>query len=326
MVEAPFPFTAVAGLANPGSDGELSVRVSRDGRVWSAEVTLPDEEPNPSLDERGQPHRFSLDRVSSLYFPNSAGGPARFLAFTYKGGVKPPTRVTFHFIDAGTSPERPSRSHSDTEDAPAHPLKPAIVSRAAWGARPPKYPYTLTLAKHLAVHHTAGIGDGLAQTTEQCAAQVRAIQAFHQDTRDWNDVGYSYLICGTGDVFQAREDDDDATDVWGAHDGFNRGSMSVSLMGYFHPPYNQIPSEPMMGSLIQTLAWMADIRAIDPLDSSLYEAYGAVRTNIYGHREVRATECPGDTIFALKDSVRSAVAEVLVRFREDAGPTAISRK
>jgi hypothetical protein len=323
VVEAPFPFSAVAVLANPSSDGDLTVRVSADGREWSDPARVPDDAPNPPLNERGQAHRFALDRVSSLYFPGSGPHvPARFLAFEFVNARNPPARVTLHFIDAGASPERPARSR--TSDS-GHPLKPPLVSRAAWGARPPKYPYSLTLAKHLAIHHTAGVSDGVAATTEECAAQVRAIQAFHQDTRDWNDVGYSYLICGTGEVFQAREDDDDATDVWGAHDGFNRGSMSVSLMGYFHPPYDQAPSPPMLDSLVRTLAWMADLRSIDPLDESLYEAFGGVRTNIYGHREVRATECPGDTVFAMKDSLRIAVAATLEQYRNPI-PPGVSRR
>ena len=110
------------------------------------------------------------------------------------------------------------------------------------------------------------------------------------------------------------------TDVWGAHDGFNRGSMSVSLMGYFHPPYNQPPTRAMLDSLVRTLAWMAAIRGVDPRGESLYEAFGEVRTNIYGHREVRATDCPGDTIFAMKDTLRSAVAETLELFRSPASP------
>ena len=319
MVEAPFPFTVVAALANAGSDGELSVRVSRDGVVWSGPTVVPDDDPNPPLNERGQPHRFALDRVSALYFTPAAGGPARFLAFEFAGARNPPDRVTFHFIDASTSPKRPVRSRTAVDEPGLHPLKPALVSRADWGARPPKYAYSYTLAKHLAIHHTAGIGDGLASTTDECAAQVRSIQVFHQDSRGWNDVGYSYLVCGTGEVFQAREDDDDATDVWGAHDGFNRGSMSVSLMGYFHPPYNHVPSAAMMESLARTLAWVADLREVDPLDSSLYEAFGSVRSNIYGHREVRATDCPGDTIFALKDSVRSWVAGLLAEYRNRDG-------
>lgn len=319
IVEAPFPFTAVAALANAGSDGALSVRVSRDGVLWSRPAVVPDDDPNPPLNERGQAHPFALDRVSVLFFPQAPGGPARFLAFEFTGARNPPDRVAFHFIDAGAPPKRPSRSRAAVDEPGLHPLKPALVSRADWGARPPKYPYSYTLAKHFAIHHTAGLGDGLASTTDQCAAQVRAIQVFHQDSRGWNDVGYSYLVCGTGEVFQAREDDDDATDLWGAHDGFNRGSMSVSLMGYFHPPYNQVPSAAMMDSLARTLAWMADLRGADPLDSSLYEAFGSVRTNIYGHREVRATDCPGDTIFALKDGVRAWVAGLLAHYRNGDG-------
>ena len=328
VVEAPFAFTAVAALMNPGSDGALFVRTSADGKAWSAESLLPDDASNQGLDERGHAHPFALDRVSALHFPRrERGGNPRFLAFGFRDATNPPSRVAFHFIDAGLSPEPPARSQAikraPAADAPqpgAHPLKPALVLRHQWGARPPKYAYTLTVADHLAVHHTAGVGDGLAATTDECAAQARAIQVFHQDSRGWNDVGYSYLICGTGEVFQAREDDDDMTDVWGAHDGFNRGSMSVSLMGYFHPPYNQSPTRAMLDSLVRTLAWMAAIRGVDPRGESLYEAFGEVRTNIYGHREVRATECPGDTIFAMKDTLRSAVAETLELFRSPASP------
>ena len=328
VVEAPFAFTAVAALANTGSDGALFVRTSVDGKTWSAESFLPDDEPNQPFDERGGVQPFALDRVSALHFPPANGAAPRFLAFGFRDATNPPSRVAFHFIDAGASPE-PRMQSLGYKAAPGsaaatgldvHLLKPALVLRDQWGARPPKYEYTLTIADHLAVHHTAGVGDGLAATTEECAAQVRAIQVFHQDSRGWNDAGYSYLICGTGEVFQAREDDDDATDVWGAHDGFNRGSMSVSLLGYFHPPYNQIPSPLMLDSLIETLAWMADLRGVDPWGESLYEAFGAVRTNIYGHREVRATDCPGDTIFAMKDVIRASVAETLARFRSGATP------
>lgn len=323
IVEAPFAFTAVAALMPAGSDGELFVRVSADGQVWSPAKYVPDDEPIAPLDERGRALPLALDRASSLYFPKLVGtARPRFIAFEFRNAKAAPASVTLHFIDAGSTPPRAprggGRSGSLTlqDEVPvAHPLKPAIIRRDAWGARPQKYEYTLTLAGHLAIHHTAGVFDGLAATTEECAAQMRGIQAFHQDSRGWNDIGYSYLICGTGEIFEGREDEDDATDVWGAHDGFNRGSMSVSLMGYFHPPYNQVPSEPQLDTLVRTFAWMAEIRGIDPLDASLYEAFGGVQTNIYGHREVRATECPGDILFALKDSVRARVAEALSVFR-----------
>lgn len=314
IVEAPHTFTAVAFLAEASSDGRMFVRVSADGRDWSVERELPDEAANDALDERGRAHPFALDRVSALYFP---AAPARFVAFQYRGASRAPARVTAHFIDAGAAA---LRVQSEAGDPAGHPLKPPLVRRAEWGARPPRYAYTLTLARHLAIHHTAGVADGQAATREQCAAEVRAIQAFHQDSRGWNDIGYSYLVCSTGDVFQGREDDDDATDIWGAHDGFNDGSMSVSLLGYYHPPYNQVPSPAMMEALAATLAWMAAIRDVDPWGESLYPAFGAVRTNIYGHREVRATDCPGDIVFAIKDVIRALVAERLAALTSQTTP------
>lgn len=312
VVEAPHGFTAVAFLSDPSSDGQLVIRVSADGRRWSEERTLPDEPPNGLLDERGGAAPFPGDRVSALCFPRN---PARFVAFQFRGATRQPSRVTAHFID---SPAGRLRSRSDVDAPPSHPLKPALVRRIEWGARAPKYAYTLTSARLLAIHHTAGVTDGLVSTLEECAAQARAIQAFHQDSRGWNDIGYSYLICPTGDVLQAREDDDDATDIWGAHDGFNDGSMSVSLLGYYHPPYNQLPSPAMVDALIGVLTWMSAIRGIDPLGDSLYPAFGSVVSNVYGHREVRATDCPGDIVFAMKGAVRVAVAERLAAFANPA--------
>ncbi len=315
VIEAPFEFTAIAALLSAGSDGELWVRTSGDGRAWSSATHLPDDEPNSPYDEQGRAHRFGSDRVSALHFVPAA--LARFVSLEIRNARRPAARVTLHFIDARASGEvrNPVLGRTTDDPAPPHPLKPLMVRRDAWGARASRYAYSFTRAGHLAFHHTAGVSDGLAATTEECAAQVRAIQVFHQESRGWNDVGYSYLVCGTGEVFQGREDDEDATDVWGAHDGFNRGSMSVSLLGYFHPPYSQTPTEPMMESLIRTLAWMSDLRGIDPLEASLYEAFGAVRTNIYGHREVRPTDCPGNLIFARKDEIRLRVAEILSEYR-----------
>ncbi len=169
------------------------------------------------------------------------------------------------------------------------------------------------MAGHIAFHHTATIEDWSARTWEECAARVRAIQAFHMDTNGWNDLGYAYVICKHGHVFQAREDDDDATDVQGAHDGFNRGSTGISVLGYFHPPVDHQPTAAQVSSLVDLMAWIAGRRGIDPLGRGLYEAFGAPVDNVYGHREVKATDCPGDRLFALKELIRASVAERLLR-------------
>lgn len=61
------------------------------------------------------------------------------------------------------------------------------------------------------------------------------------------------------------------------------------------------------------MAWIAGRRGIDPLGRGLYEAFGAPVDNVYGHREVKATDCPGDHLFALKEVIRESVAERLLR-------------
>ena len=128
--------------------------------------------------------------------------------------------------------------------------------------------------------------------------RLRAIQAFHMGTNGWNDIGYAWAVCPHGDVFQAREDDDDTTDVQGAHDGFNRGSTGITLFGYFHPPVNHHPTEAQLSALVDLVAWIARLREIDPLGRSSYEAFGAPVDNVYGHREVKETSCVVDSASA----------------------------
>jgi hypothetical protein len=191
--------------------------------------------------------------------------------------------------------------------------RPRIFTRAEWGARPPRTGYTFTLAGHVGIHHTATVEDFAASTWEECAARVRAIQTYHIDTQGWNDIGYAYVVCKHGDIFQAREDDDDTTDVQGAHDGFNRGSSGISAFGYFHPPVDHQPTEAQLSAIVQLAAWIASRRGIDPLGRSLYAAFGAPVDNVYGHREVSATACPGDHLFARMDALRTAVGELVLR-------------
>jgi hypothetical protein len=245
-------------------------------------------------------------------------------------------RVSFHVIDPGSAEPGDSPVSLREEEAPAAPAssagvtprgirvaapppeipvpvsrakKPPVASRAAWGARPPRAGYTYTLAGHLGFHHTATVEDWSAETWDECAARLRAIQTYHMDTNGWNDVGYAYVICRHGDVFQAREDDDDTSDVQGAHDGLNKGSAGISLFGYFHPPVNHQPTDAQVSSLVDLMAWISGLRGIDPSGRSLYEQFGGPVDNVYGHREVKTTDCPGDHLFALKELIRASVTD-----------------
>ncbi|MBI4862496.1 MAG: hypothetical protein HY815_19880, partial [Candidatus Riflebacteria bacterium] len=93
--------------------------------------------------------------------------------------------------------------------------KPPVESRAAWGAEPPACNPGYCTVTHLAVHHTAGANEYLSPGYAQCAANVKAIQAYHMHTQGWCDIGYHYLICVHGRIWEGRAGGDD---VIGAHD------------------------------------------------------------------------------------------------------------
>ncbi|MFK5956750.1 MAG: N-acetylmuramoyl-L-alanine amidase, partial [Planctomycetota bacterium] len=120
--------------------------------------------------------------------------------------------------------------------------------------------------------------------------------------------GYNYLICPHGDIFEGRGGGDD---VRGAHDGFNCGSMGVAMMGYFHPPYNQTLNLAMQDAFVNLAAWKCDQQNIDPLGTSWYAGFGANQSNLFGHRDVSSTACPGDLAYAELPQLRLQVEQVI---------------
>lgn len=60
-----------------------------------------------------------------------------------------------------------------------------------WGAEPYRgTPTNLSLPlSFLYIHHTHAPGRPCL-TFEQCSADMRAMQRFHQDERGWDDIGY----------------------------------------------------------------------------------------------------------------------------------------
>ena len=338
-LDAGLAFSAIGPHWAGAPDLALELSVSPDGLRWGRWIAVPAEETAAALREDGTPNPLAGETLGALVF---VAPGSRFVRYRVRlpggdGRASALERIGFHVIDPGrgrpadASPaERgvtrsvggedihraaPVRARAPDPEIPVpvpRAARPVIHLRAAWGARPPKYAYTLTQAGHLGVHHTATVEDFEASTWEECAARMRAIQTYHMDTNGWNDIGYAWAICRHGDVFQAREDDDDATDVLGAHDGVNRGSVGITVFGYFHPPVNHQPTQEQLSSLADVLAWLAGLRGIDPTGRSLYEAFGAPVDNVYGHREVKATDCPGDHLFALKEMIRAAALERLL--------------
>ncbi len=337
-----FTFSAIGPHWKGDPGAEVEIAVSADGLAWGRWIPAPSEETIEPLREDGTPNPLAGDALGSLVFvsPDSRWVRYRVRLPAREDGGPSLSRIGFHLVDPGkdeaagalpaeaaaeglrgaigphlssASGVRRARAPVPEEPEPvSRAERPPILRRDAWGARPPKYAYSYTRAGHVGVHHTASVDDFAAATRAECAARLRAIQAFHMDTNGWNDIGYAWVVCRHGDVFQGREDDDDSTDVLGAHDGFNRGSTGLSLLGYFHPPYDQHPTAEQLDSLVDLIAWISGLRGIDPEGRSLYEAFGADVDNVYGHREVKETSCPGDHLFALKELLRAAALEKLL--------------
>jgi len=329
-------FSAVGAHWRGAPGAALEIAASPDGLRWGAWIAVPADETIAPLREDGTPNPFAGDALGALVFVSPASRYLRCRARLPGGrpGEVALRRLALHVIDPGEDPAAGSPAATAAERPPlvAAPLaararapapelpepapsvrEPAYVPRAAWGARPPMYAYTPTLAGRVGVHHTASVEDFTAGTRAECAARMRAIQTYHMETNGWNDVGYAWAICQHGDVFQGREDDDDTTDVQGAHDGFNRASTGVAVFGYFHPPVDQHPTDAQLAALVDVVAWIASLRGFDPLGRSDYEAFGGPVDHVYGHREVKATDCPGDHLFAFKEEVRSAASERVLR-------------
>jgi N-acetylmuramoyl-L-alanine amidase len=109
-----------------------------------------------------------------------------------------------------------------------------LIRRDAWGAAAPKgKPVVIaTPVRELFLHHSAS-PDGGPET-------VRAIQRFHQETRGWADIAYTWLYSPRDRVFYEGR----GPGVAGAHTrGHNRTSHAVCVLGNYQvtkPPNHVI--------------------------------------------------------------------------------------
>ena len=145
-----------------------------------------------------------------------------------------------------------------------------FVSRREWGAAAARGSTVLQPARvtALVLHHTTGTYAGH-QT-------VRSIQSFHQGPqRGWADIGYNWLVAPDGTVFEGR-----GWGMQGAHArGHNASSIGVAYIGDGRQP-------------VSDAAKFAILRVAAEAD----RRFGGLRR--VGHRDVGATACPGDVLYA----------------------------
>lgn len=129
----------------------------------------------------------------------------------------------------------------------------------------------------IVIHHTGNpVDDDL--SAEQ-------IHASHQ-AQGWAGIGYHFVIRKDGTVELGRP-----VECVGAHaEGFNYCSIGIHVCGNFDLAE---PTE-------------AQINALPMLLADICDAYGLIASDsiVMGHRDLMATDCPGNNLYKRMDTIR----------------------
>ena len=214
---------------------------------------------------------------------------------------------------------------SIVEPAEALPVRPAIVSRGAWGAtraeggcRPRETP-SRGRVKSAVIHHTVTSG---AYTEAEAPSIVLGICRYHRNGNGWNDIGYNALVDRFGTLYAGRAGGLQRA-VIGAHaQGFNGQTTGIAAIG----TYTTTPLPPVtVDSIANYLAWKLSVHGVPAQgkvrmtsaggSASRYEDGERPRLQrIVGHRQVGLTACPGNAAFTQLPLIRRLTQE-----RIDAG-------
>lgn len=151
--------------------------------------------------------------------------------------------------------------------------------------------------KLLVVHHTA---QNVTGDERPPLERIRALYAYHANSRGWGDIGYHYLIDERGQIYEGRAG---GARVIGGHAYcWNTGTVSVALLGNFDV---EQPSQAQMQGLQWLLADLANQYHID-LGSSV-RLHGKNFPPIVSHRDLLSTDCPGYYVRETLSQVREHV-------------------
>jgi hypothetical protein len=150
-----------------------------------------------------------------------------------------------------------------------------LITRGEWGARPPRSTSGINPTFGTTAHWE-GPHLGWPWAHGACFSLVRGIQNFHMNDRGWADIAYTGVACGHGFVFEGRWLGR-RTAANGTNDGNSR-AYALCYLGGQGDPFTHDGRRAMRAGL-------------DYLDAN---GAGPGRN---GHRDWKATECPGNEIY-----------------------------
>ncbi|XP_070152810.1 peptidoglycan-recognition protein SA [Polyergus mexicanus] len=153
---------------------------------------------------------------------------------------------------------------------------PNIISRNEWtSVSAGDVNYLIIPIPYVIIQHTVTVECNSRQT---CATSVDNIRSYHMDQLGWDDIGYSFLIGGDGNVYEGVG--------WtheGAHTyGYNKKSVGIVFIGNFD---KKQASQKMLNAAHQLI--------------ECGKSQGILRSNVrvLGARQVQQTVSPGYQLY-----------------------------
>lgn len=158
-----------------------------------------------------------------------------------------------------------------------------IITRAEWGAKPPKGNLDRWGSVTGWVQHWAGVY--IDPTKPDYTDDIRAEQAYHQNKPGVKDILYNFLVCPNGQIFEGR-----GWDYRSAANGNTYWNGHGFAVQYHGGPSTDGRETPLTEAGKGALRWLyREALARFP-----------VMVDVKGHRDVRdsPTACPGDVLMS----------------------------
>jgi len=143
--------------------------------------------------------------------------------------------------------------------------------------------------KKIVVHHSAR------PTSNNTNEEILNILMGDHTTQGWPGLSYHFVILKNGAIYQINN----LSDItW--TDSINVDSVAICLDGYFHPDFNEQPTQEQLTSL----KWLLDNL------STQHPEFPASQKDVMGHRERYATACSGNNLFPYVVEYRNNLGKV----------------
>lgn len=169
-----------------------------------------------------------------------------------------------------------------------------MIKREGWGAKKPRW-----ITRHkkpvseVYIHHG---GTTLTDhTLEGEAAALRAYQRYHLN-KGWADIAYSFAVAvNSGRTYELRGWDARP----GATKGHNKNSYAIVIIG----------------NTSEQKIWKRSVTSIRKIiESGIKNDAISLDVKVMGHRDVKATNCPGDSAYAKIGEMKPSLVDMPSHF------------